>query len=298
MKLLPKRKARTPDVDGAVAYQDPHRKRRAAMVVLGFGMAILAGATVYFTGSGTAQAAPVPTRMVIVAAVQIPARTVIKTSDLAQRSMQDDPYLKTAIVDPASIVGKVSGVIIFKDQPIMSNLLTAVSADAQFSILTPNETIAPDSPTWRAVSVNVPKERAVGGQVTAGQHVDLIATVQVNIVSRLPDGSVSGAPTTQGFYSDKSTKIAWENIEILSIAPEGDLYVLKVDLHQAEEIAQVQEASSDGFTIALRPDGDDRTIDRSGYGETINRMIEQYLLPLPQIIPVDGYPQPSPGQAP
>lgn len=293
-----RRRSKAAPLDAELDYRDPHRGRRKVMMILGVFMAGVAGLTIYFASSGAAQAQPLPTRTVIVAAVQIPARTVITSNQLAQRSMPDDPYLKSAIVDPADVVGKVTGVVIYLDQPILPNLLTATAAGAPFSILTPNETISPDSPTWRAVSVSVPNERAVGGQIEVGQHIDLIATMQVNVMVRLPDGSVTGAPSSQGYYSDKSTKITWENVEVLSKDAEGNLYVVKVDLHQAEEIAQVQEASSDGFTIALRPDGDTRQLDRSGYGETLNRLIEQYGFPLPQIIPIDGYPQPSPGSVP
>jgi Flp pilus assembly protein CpaB len=280
-------------------YRDPNARKRKMMMIIGVFMALAAGLSAYFASSGTAQGAkPIPTRTVIVAAVQIPARTVITTKHLAQRALPDDPYLKTAIVDPAVLVGQVTGVVVFQNQPILPNLLSDTIAGARFSILNPNETIAPDSPTWRAVSVSVPKERAVGGRIEVGQHVDLIATMQVNVISRNPDGSVTGAPSSQGYYSDKSTKIAWENVEVLANDGEGDIYVLKVDLHQAEEIAQVQDAASAGFTIALRPDGDDRQLVRDGYGETVNRLIEQYRFPLPQVIPIDGYPQPSPGSAP
>jgi Flp pilus assembly protein CpaB len=294
MKLRPKRA----QLDAEMDYRDPHARRRKVMMIVGVFMAIAAGLTAYFGSSGAAQAKPIATRTVIVAAIQIPARTVLTTKHLAQRAVPDDPYLKAAIVDPALLVGQVTSVSIYQNQPFLPSLMTTSAADARFTILGPDETISPESPTWRAVSVTVPKERGVGGRIDVGQHIDLIATMQVNVMARNPDGTLTGAPSSQGYYSDKSTKITWENVEVLAHDGEGDLYVLKVDLHQAEEIAQAQDASSDGFTIALRPDEDNRQLDRSGYGETVNRLIEQYRFPLPQIIPLDGYPQPSPGTAP
>ena len=293
-----RRRSKSAPLDAEMDYGDPQRGRRKAMLIVGMLMAGIAGLTIYVASTGTAQAQPVATRAMIVAARDIPARTIISLNDLAQRSLPDDPYLQTAVVDPTRVVGKMAGVIILRDQPILPNLLTTTVPGAQFSILSPDETVSPDSPTWRAVSVSVPNDRAVDGQIEVGQHIDLIATIQVNVLVRLPDGTISGAPPSQGCYSDKSTKIAWENLEVLSKDLTGGLYVVKVDLHQAEEIAQVQAASSDAFTIALRADGDTRQLDRSGYGETLNRLIEQYGFPLPQIIPIDAYPQPSPGASP
>ncbi len=59
------------------------------------------------------------------------------------------------------------------------------------------------------------------------------------------------------------------------------------------------------FSIALRPDGDNRLVDRSDYGETHDRIIKHYNLPIPSIIDLDVFQQPGsapepfvPGQAP
>ena len=81
------------------------------------------------------------------------------------------------------------------------------------------------------------------------------------------------------------------DIEVLSRDPENAVYVLKVDLHQAEELAALQASAQ--FTMALRPQTDNRIIDRANYGETLNRVVEQYIYPLPRIIQVDRYRQPE-----
>jgi Flp pilus assembly protein CpaB len=274
-------------------------RRRRIMMVAGLALAVVAAGSVYYLSNANAVAAqPAPTHTVIVAAVEIPAHVLITSALLAQRSLPDDPSLAKAVLSATDIIGKTSEVVIYKDQPILSNLLASTGAEAGFSILMPGETMTPDSPAWRAVSVSVPKERAVGGQIEAGQHVDLIATMQINVLARLADGTLSGAPSSEGYYSDKATKISWADITVLSNDSENDLYVLRVDLHQAEEIAQVQDVSSSGFSIALRADGDDRVIDRGGYGETVNRIVQQYDFPLPEVLPIEGYPQPSPEPLP
>ena len=49
-----------------------------------------------------------------------------------------------------------------------------------------------------------------------------------------------------------------------------DVYILKIDLQQAEEVAHAQNQGAQ-FTIVLRPPGDKREVDRSSYGETTTR---------------------------
>jgi hypothetical protein len=103
-----------------------------------------------------------------------------------------------------------------------------------------------------------------------------------------------------GYAPGKSTKTGFEDVEILAKDEDADLYTLKVDLHQAEELSHLLASADDTImiSIVLRPDGDNRVIDRSSYGETNNRIIEQYNLPSPMIIDLDTYVQPSSAPAP
>jgi Flp pilus assembly protein CpaB len=278
-----------------VEFKESHWKRRV-MLLFGVLLAIGAGAASFYVSSqAPANAAPAPvTRTVIVAARDIPAHSVLETAMLALREVPDDPGLVTAVADASQLVGKVTGVPILVNQPITPNLLSATVAGAEFSILDATETIAPDSPTWRAVSVMIPKERAVGGLVEVGQHVDLFVTVQVNVMSVDADGQLSNQPDPSlGYYSEKSTKVSLENIELLAKDEDADLYIFKVDLHQAEEIAHILASGNNSFSIALRPEGDGRTFEHDEFGETVDRIIEQYGLPIPKLIDLDTYQQPG-----
>ena len=244
---------------------------------------------------------------VLVAARDIPARTIVGSSDLTLRQVPDDPSLAQAFSDPAQVIDRLTAVAILANQPVTPNLLASGTVGGQFSILEPNETLAPDSPIWRAVAVNVPDDRAVAGQVQVGQHVDIFVTAQVNVA--LPPAAVTeatggqtasssrgsnNAPTQPGaspapqgdpdlFYADKSTKVTYQDIVIL--AKEGTLYILKVDEHLAEEISHLQAAGNASFSLALRPDGDHRIFDSVDYGETTNKIIEEYGLPIPEVYP-------------
>lgn len=284
-------------------------RRRKVFLVLGMVLALAAGgAAFYLSSQGTTKAAEVPMKTIIVAAQQIPSRTIIDSGMLAERSVPDDPTVTQAVDDPAMLVGRLTGVTIYANQAITPNLLATSSVGAEFSILAPTETITPDSPLWRAVAVSVPKERAVGGNVEIGQRIDLFLTAQIDVLVENPDGKLVAEPDPQsGYAPGKATKIGYEDIEVLSKDEDADLYVLKVDLHQAEEISHMLATADDTlkFSIALRPDGDNRLVDRSDYGETNNRIIEQYNLPVPMILDLDSYQQPGsapdpfvPGQAP
>jgi hypothetical protein len=60
---------------------------------------------------------------------------------------------------------------------------------------------------------------------------------------------------------------------------DGDIYILRADLATAEKIAELTAAGGT-FTLALRPDQDDRTADTEG--STIDMLIEEYEFPVPR----------------
>ena len=82
------------------------------------------------------------------------------------------------------------------------------------------------------------------------------------------------------------------DVQVLQGGTDGAAFIFKMDLHQAEEVAHAQTAGA-SFTILLRPLGDNREVDRSTYGETTNRIIEQYNFPIPEQLDTANYPQPS-----
>jgi Flp pilus assembly protein CpaB len=265
-------------------YHDNSGRRRKFLIIFGVVLAIVAGgAAFYVLSQAQAQAPQVPTRQVIVAARDIPARTVLATADLTMREMPDDPGLVGAVSDPNQIVGRVSAVPLSLQQPVLQTLLLSQTGGAGFSILSPEETLAPDAPFWRAISVNVPDDRAVGGQIQAEQRVDVFVTVQVNVEHPAAvDGRVTG-DDNEGFYTDKSTKVTFQDITVL--AKNGSFYVLKVNEATAEEISHLQASGTAMFSLALRPEGDRRAVDVAEYGTTTNEMIETYGLPVPEVYP-------------
>jgi Flp pilus assembly protein CpaB len=222
---------------------------------------------------------------------------------LGTDTVPDDPALSAAVSDPAAVVDNLALVNIAAGDLITRSMFGPGNA-AGISILAPDETVAPDSPIWRAVSISVSADRAVAGLISPGDHVDLFVSLAPQLFD--PSGGVpatfpltvtdpsAAGPLTLGYYSAQTTKLTWTNLEVLSVNTDANLYVLKVDEHMAEEIAHVQ-ATQASFTMSLRPPADDRDVDRSGYGQTTNTMIDSHGFPIPNMIeiPVE-LPSPAP----
>jgi len=74
-----------------------------------------------------------------------------------------------------------------------------------------------------------------------------------------------------------STKVTLQSMTIL--ARNGSIYILRSDLPTAEQIAELQAAGGQ-FSMALRPDQDDRTAKTDG--STIDTLIDEFHFPYPQ----------------
>jgi hypothetical protein len=123
--------------------------------------------------------------------------------------------------------------------------------------------------------LSVPDDRAVGGLLGPGMLVDVFMTASVNVPQSVLDEGT--------YYTDQSTKISWQDMEILS--RQGTFYIVKATLPVSEEISHLQAAGNAQFSMVLRPDADTRILDVSALGATTNRIIERYGLPVPETYP-------------
>ena len=274
-------------------------RRRTLVLVVGVLLAIAAGAAA-FALSSQSEAPPeslLPTREIVVAARPIAARQAIEALDVIRRNVPIDPTTDSAVTDPDEVVGEISAVNILQFQPITTNLLASGTSLGAVDILKPGETVAPDSPILRAVSLSVPPDRAVGGLIGAGQRVDLLATwpIAVDIPVDELTGEVPADPETGepfAYVGGPSTKPMWLDVEIINKNPESSLYIFRMEMQEAEEVAHAQNQGA-AFTILLRPDEDNRDIDRSFLGTTTDRILERYNFAIPESINGLLYPQPA-----
>lgn len=255
-------------------YQDPSRRGRW-IVLFGVVLALVAGAAAfYLLNNATLQAGQAGTAKIpaVVAILPIAARQEITPEDVAVRDVPVDGTNANGVVsDPSLVVGRITAVAILEGQLVTSNLLASSTAGAPFSILKPDETVGPDSEAWRAVAVTVPDDLAVGGMLNVGDTVDMFVTAVVSI----DDPSLR-------YISERSTKVTYQDVVIL--ARDSAFYVIRTNLAVAEEIAHLQATGAASFSFALRPIQDQRLVDTSQLGETTNRIIERYGLPIPEPI--------------
>lgn len=266
-------------------FQD-HGRRGKWIIIAGVVLALVAGGGgFYLLSQAQEQAATqgLPMVSVVVAAREIPARKPIETGDVVLREVPQDVTNAAALTAVDDVVGRISGVTIPTGQLVTKNLLASVAMGGQFSILGPDASIAPDSPSLRAVSLNVPDDRAVGGLIQPGQTVDVFVTVTVNVPADIAE---------QGrLYTDKSTKLTYQDVPVL--AKTGTFYIVRVTESMAEEISHLQASGTASFSFALRPPEDTRTIDAVELGETTNRIIDEYDLPIPETYPRGSGPTPA-----
>ena len=255
-----------------------HGRRGKWIIIVGVVLALVAGGGGFYLLTQAQQQAAtqgLPTVAVVVAAREIPARKPIETGDVALRTVPQDVTNASAFLTVDEVVGRISAVTIPTGQLVTKNLLASVTAGGQFSILGPDASIAPDSPNLRAISLSVPDDRAVGGLIEPGQTVDVFITVTVNVPQEVMEAG--------RLYTDKSTKLTYQDVPVL--AKSGTFYIIRVDESTAEEISHLQASGTASFSLALRPPEDTRTVDVTDLGETTNRIIDDYDLPVPETYP-------------
>ncbi len=277
-------------------YGDSRKKGRI-LIVLGIVLAVVAGASAFGLLTQAQQQAATnvnaATVQIVVAVNAIPARKAIGEADVILKAVPADPVYTTGVFsETAKVVGSVAGVEILAGQPVYANLLAAPGQGDTFSIMGPGETFQPEGPDWRAVSITVPDDLAVGGMINPGDRVDVLLTAVVQIPEEL---------VTEGRYvTDRATKIVYQDLVVLTRV--GEIYIVKVDLATAEELNHLQTTGQTQFSMVLRPPEDEREVDATALGETTNMIIGKYGLPLPQpLIPGRGpvrTPAPSPSPSP
>lgn len=259
------------------------RVRSRKLIALGLVLALMSGvgSYLYLSRASSSAGADQPTVAVLVATRTIQARTPLTPDDVTVRNVPMDATNAQGTFQSADqVVGRISSVAILQGQLVTSNLFAFSAETGAVSIIGPEESFGPDSPAWRAVSLAVPDDRAVGGILDAGQHVDVMVTTTVMVPPAiLEEGE---------FYGDKSTKVTYQDVPILT--KKGTFYVIKVTEQVAEEIAHMQASGVASFTLALRPDVDTRIVDASTLGNTTNMIIQRYGLPVPKVYPVAGQP--------
>lgn len=258
-------------------YRDTSRRGKL-IIALGLVLALIVGATsFYLLNQATQQAGQGPTQKVsvVVAAKDIQARVPVTADQVALREIPLDPSSQAGVITKTDdVIGKVLAVPVLTGQPIYTTMIAGGTGASGFSILGPTETVGPNSEAWRAVSITIPDDRAVGGLLAAGETIDIIMTATIPVPS---------AYAAAGYFADASTKVTYQDVTIL--AKVGTSYIIRCSLAVAEQISHFAATGSAQFSAALRPDQDVRYADVRKLGETTGRILQEYGLPWPIIYP-------------
>jgi len=257
-------------------YSDKNSRRSKLYIGVGLVVAILVAGTVFVALQASSQlvANDPDMREVVVASRDIPARKAIEEGDVSVRSIPADSTNATAYTTLDEVLGRVTGTSVASGQLLTRNVLASTTEGQTFSILDPSEEFDPDGPDLRAVSLTVDAANAVAGTLVAGQVVDLIVTMAINPeIGRTPEEASAQAGQ---YVPGPSTKVTLQALTIL--ARNGDIYIVRTDVGTAEKIAELQ-AVGGIFTMALRPEVDDRLADTEG--STIDQLIEEFGFPVP-----------------
>lgn len=240
--------------------QDSSRRRARLILIVGVALALVAGVGtfVYASGAKSDQPVAVPTVAVLVAAREIPAKTTLTTADVKLQEFNLDAKPAAAMSDAGEALGKITITSISVGEPILPSKFSDPRLPG--FVVMPASFIGADgapvvnSPNFRAMSITVPDQNAVGGTVLAGDIVDMVFTMQFDPQAKLRQ------PTAQQTV-DFSAKIILERLPIL--ARLAAVYTIRVDALTAERIAYLQ-SSGGQISFLLRAPKDERASGSTG----------------------------------
>jgi Flp pilus assembly protein CpaB len=180
------------------------------------------------------------------------------------------------MTDAGEALGKITVQSISVGEPILPSKF----ADPKLPgfVVMPASFIGPDgapvanSPNFRAMSISVPDNNAVGGTVLAGDLVDMVFTMQFDPQTKLQ------RPTPQQTL-DFSAKIILERLPIL--ARLATTYTIRVDAVTAERIAYLQ-SSGGQIAVLLRAPKDERA--SGSTGATFGDIFTNFRVKIPEKI--------------
>ena len=143
------------------------------MLIVGLLFAVGAGATTFFVAQ-TAKSeapAPIPTSSIVVAAREIPPKTLITATDLRIVKMNTEVIPPAALFRPEDVVGRTAIVAMAVGEPVLDTKLAGPNGLTFVVIPTAelgtNGLIQPGTPNYRAMSITVADASAAGGVLRA-----------------------------------------------------------------------------------------------------------------------------------
>jgi pilus assembly protein CpaB len=219
------------------------------LLVGGVALAALAAIATYTYAVSVRDAAPpeVATADVLVAARDLEARSALGANDVKVVKMPRDLVPNGALRDASTAVGMITTVRLAANEPVLPAKIAAVGTEGHIAVLPPGTTATSSTTRFRAMSINIPDANAAGGTIQAGDRIDIMYTLSVNVID----------PTKNDFVG----RIVIEDVPVL--ARSISVYTLRVDVDTAERIAALQ-AGGGALNLLLRAPGDARPAGSAG----------------------------------
>ena len=258
--------------------EDRSRRRARLVLIVGLLFAVIAGmATFFYAQTSKSEApAPIPTTDVIVAARDIPQKSQLTRADINLVKMNSEVVPPAAYRRPEDVVGKVTLTPLSLGEPILPSKLSGPNGTP--FVVIPAEQIgasgAPDpgTPQYRAMSITVADAQAAGGNVLAGDIVDILFTFNFDPVKYLLTPTPKQGP-------DISARIVLERVPIL--ARTLSVYVIRTDAATAERIGYLT-GSGGTLQLLLRGPKDDRASGTAG--ATFRTIYPEFRIQIPEKI--------------
>jgi Flp pilus assembly protein CpaB len=250
--------------------EDRSRRRARLILIVGLFLALLAGGGTFMIASSGRQAGPTATQTVpvLVAARELPIRTQLAAADLRLVHYKEDTVPPSALRDPGEAVGRVLTQPVALGEAVLPSKFS-VSAQQAWPVYPPGEAAKPDSPHYRAMSLSVPDNLAVGGAIQPGDIVDILYVLNYD-----PSRYLTSAGNRP---NDFSSKIVLGPVSVL--AKSATVYTIRTDATTAERIAYLQ-ASGGSLQLLLRA-GDDRR-SAGTRGVTFPTVLREFGFPAPE----------------
>jgi len=242
--------------------EDRAKRRARLFTILGLVLALAAAGGTYLFASQAQTVAPqVEEKVSVVVAVRdLQARQIIDASDVTVAQYPIGVAPPTAAKDPKDVVGRILTSPVSRNEPITAVRWTVPQGQAAFTVMPAGETLTPTSPNYRALSITVADQNAVGGNLQPGDIVDVIGTIKIDpCISFLPVPPQACDPKR---YADFQAKTIYESVPIL--ARTGAVYTIRVgDLETVQKLYYLQ-ASGAQLAMVLRAAKDDRVVTTTG----------------------------------
>jgi Flp pilus assembly protein CpaB len=191
--------------------------------------------------------------------------------------MNTDAVPPSAFTNSDAVVGQITLAPISLGEPVLPSRLAGANGTPFVVIpsdqLGPTGAPNPGSQHYRAMSITVADAQAAGGNILAGDMVDVLFSFKFDpsLLLRNPNPTVNNA--------DVSARIVLERVPIL--ARNLSVYTIRTDAATAERIGWMT-ASGGQLQLLLRGPRDDRATGTTG--ATFSRVYPDWRIPVPEKI--------------